>query len=209
VVLDAYRHLADAVLDPIARRLGKVSPDTLTWAALVSAGFAGISFLFQGVWPLIVGALFVFLNALLDALDGKVAKMTGKASRRGDFLDHVVDRYADVLILLGITLGPYASQWWWLGLLAIIGVLLTSYMGTQAQAVGAARDYGGILGRADRLVILVAAALLQAAVGPNSLAGLGIGEVRYTVLAWTMALFAVLGNFTAIQRAVATWRHLS
>jgi len=209
VVLDAYRHLADAVLDPIARRLGKVSPDTLTWAALVSAAFAGISFLFRGGWPLVVGALFVFLNALLDALDGKVAKMTGKASRRGDFLDHVVDRYADVLILLGITLGPYASQWWWLGLLAIIGVLLTSYMGTQAQAVGAGRLYAGVLGRADRLVILVLAALLQAVVDPESVTNLGVGDARYTILAWTMALFAVLGNLTAIQRAVSTWRRLT
>jgi archaetidylinositol phosphate synthase len=209
VVLDAYRHLADAVLNPLARRLTNVSPNALSWGALVSAGFAGTAFLFRGGWPLVAGALFVFLNALLDALDGKVAKMTGKASRRGDFLDHVFDRYADVFMLGGITLGPYCSQWPWLGLLAIIGVLLTSYMGTQAQAVGAGRDYGGALGRADRLVILVAAALLQAVYDPNSVIDLGIGDVRYTVLAWTMALFAVLGNLTAIQRGVATWRHLT
>jgi len=209
VVLDAYRHLADAVLDPIARRLSSVSPNTLTWAALACAAFAGIFFLFRGGWALGLAALFVFLNALFDALDGKVAKMTGKASRPGDFLDHVVDRYADVLILLGITLGPYSYQWPWLGLLAIVGVLLTSYMGTQAQAVGAGRDYRGILGRADRLVILVVAAILQAAYDPNSLTNLGVGDARYTILAWTMALFAVLGNLTAIQRAVSTWRHLS
>src|SRR2546426_11761828 len=85
VPLDAYRHLADAVLDPIARRLSNVSPNALSASALVSAGFAGISFLFGGGWPLALGAFFVFLNALLDALDGKVAKITGKASRRGGF----------------------------------------------------------------------------------------------------------------------------
>ena len=209
MVLDAYRHLADAVLDPIARRLSNVSPNTLTWAALVCAAFAGIFFLFWGGWALGLAALFVFLNALLDALDGKVAKMTGKASRRGDFLDHVVDRYADVLILLGITLGPYSYQWPWLGLLAIIGVLLTSYMGTQAQAVGAGRDYRGILGRADRLVILVVATILQAGFDPNSIRDLGIEPVRYSILGWAMVLFAVLGNLTAIQRAVSTWRQLS
>ena len=207
MVLDSYRHLADAVLDPIARRLGHVSPNTLTWAALVCAAVAGISFLFRGGVPLVVGALFVFLNALLDALDGKVAKMTGRASRRGDFLDHVLDRYADVLMLGGLAIGPYCPVW--LGLLALIGVLLTSYMGTQAQAVGAGRDYGGILGRADRLVILVIAALLQAGLDPNSIRDLGIDPLRYSFLGWAMALFAVLGNVTAIQRAVSTWRHLS
>ena len=137
------------------------------------------------------------------------SKITGKASRRGDFLDHILDRYADVLILGGITLGPFCYQWPWLGLLAIIGVLLTSYMGTQAQAVGAGRIYAGVLGRADRLVILFGAALLQAAYDPDSLVVLGIDPARYTVLAWTMAVFAVLGNLTAIQRAVATWRRLT
>jgi len=207
VVLDAYRHLADAVLDPIARRLSNVSPNAISAAALVSAGFAGISFLFRGGWPLALGAFFVFLNALLDALDGKVAKIAGKASRRGDFLDHVLDRYADVLMLGGLAIGPYVPVW--LGLLAIVGVLLTSYMGTQAQAVGAGRDYRGILGRADRLVILVVAAVLQAGFDPNSIRDLGIEPLRYSVLGWAMVLFAVLGNLTAIQRAVSTWRYLS
>jgi len=207
VVLDAYRHLADAVLDPIARRLTNVSPDALSAAALVSAGFAGISFLFRGGWPLALGAFFVFLNALLDALDGKVAKITGKASRRGDFLDHVLDRYADVLMLGGLAIGPYVPVW--LGLLAIVGVLLTSYMGTQAQAVGPGRDYRGILGRADRLVILVVAVVLQAGFDPNSIRDLGVEPYRYSILGWAMVLFAVLGNLTAIQRAVSTWRYLS
>jgi len=207
VVLDTYRHVADAVLDPIARRLAHVSPDALSWAALVSAAFAGTFFLFRGGWALGLAALFVFLNGLFDALDGKVAKMTGKASRRGDFLDHVLDRYADVLMLGGLAIGPYCPVW--LGLLAVIGVLLTSYMGTQAQAVGAGRDYRGVLGRADRLVILVIAAILQTGFDPNAIRDLGIEPLRYAILGWAMALFAVLGNVTAIQRAVSTWRQLT
>ena len=207
MVLDAYRHLGDAFLDPIARRLAHVSPDALSWAALVSAAFAGTFFLFRGGWALGLGALFVFLNGLFDALDGKVAKMTGKASRRGDFLDHVLDRYADVLMLGGLAIGPYCPVW--LGLLAVIGVLLTSYMGTQAQAVGAGRDYRGILGRADRLLILMIAAALQAGFDPNAIRDLGVEPLRYSILGWAMALFAVLGNVTAIQRAASTWRQLT
>jgi len=207
VVLDSYRHLADAILDPIARRLAHVSPDALSWAALVAAAFAGTFFLFRGGWALGLAALFVFLNGLFDALDGKVAKMTGKASRRGDFLDHVLDRYADVLMLGGLAIGPYCPVW--LGLLAVIGVLLTSYMGTQAQAVGAGRDYRGILGRADRLLILMIAAALQAGFDPNAIRDLGVEPLRYSILGWAMALFAVLGNVTAIQRAASTWRQLT
>ncbi len=207
MVLDAYRELADAVLTPLARRLSAVPPDVLSWAALLCAGLAGVAFLLGGGGLLVLGALLVLLNALFDALDGKVAKMTGKASSRGDFLDHVLDRYADVLMLGGLALGPYCPAW--LGLLAIVGVLLTSYMGTQAQAVGAKREYGGLLGRADRLVILVLAALLQAGVDPSGRVLLGAGALALTVLGWAMVLFAVLGNLTAIQRAASTWRHLS
>ena len=207
MVLDSYRHLADAILDPIARRLAHVSPDALSWAALVAAAFAGTFFLFRGGWALGLAALFVFLNGLFDALDGKVAKMTGKASRRGDFLDHVLDRYADVLMLGGLAIGPYCPVW--LGLLAVIGVLLTSYMGTQAQAVGAGRDYRGVLGRADRLLILMIAAALQAGFDPNAIRDLGVEPLRYSILGWAMALFAVLGNVTAIQRAASTWRQLT
>jgi len=207
MVLDRWRRLGDAILDPLARRLRRVSPDALSWAALLSAAFAGLAFYLGGGVLLALGALFAFLNALLDALDGKVAKLTGRASRRGDFLDHVLDRYADVLMLGGIALGPYCPLW--LGLLAIVGVLLTSYMGTQAQAVGAGRDYGGLLGRADRLVVLIAAVLLQAAVDPAPRIVLGVGVVSFTVLGWAMVLFAILGNVTAIQRAVSTWRHLT
>ncbi len=207
MVLDAYRHIADAVLDPLAARFEGMSPDAISWLALASAALAGIFFFLGGGTYLLLGAAFVFLNALFDALDGKVAKRTGRASSRGDFLDHVLDRYADVLMLGGIALGPYCPTW--LGLLAVVGVFLTSYMGTQAQAVGAKRDYGGLLGRADRLVILVLAALLQAGLDPGAVVRIGAGALALTVMGWAMALFAVLGTVTAIQRAASTWRHRS
>jgi len=63
-----------------------------------------------GLTLLFLGVLLVFFNALFDALDGKIAKVTGKASARGDFLDHVLDRYADVFMLAGIILGPYSGN---------------------------------------------------------------------------------------------------
>lgn len=206
MVLDSFRQAADRLLNPLAKRLSRVSPNVLSWIALLFAALAAISFYAPRFVPLVLGAVFLFLNAVFDALDGKVAKLTGKASARGDFLDHLLDRYADVLMLGGIALGPYCPTW--LGLLAIVGVLLTSYVGTQAQAVGIGRDYRGILGRADRLVILLAAALLQASFDPFAMQSIGAGAAQFTVLGWTMLLFAVLGNATAIQRAMSAWRRL-
>lgn len=47
----------------------------------------------------------VFLNAASDAMDGALARRIGTADLRGDFLDHVIDRYADIFIVCGIFFG--------------------------------------------------------------------------------------------------------
>src|SRR2546421_433634 len=92
------------------------------------------------------------------------------------------------------------------GTLALLGVLLTSYMGTQAQAVGQGRAYGGILGRADRLVLLFLGGLIQWLVAPSGGVTWGAGPFTFGPLEWVMVPFPVLRNVTAGQRAVKIWR---
>ena len=201
--LEAHRAVADRVLLPLANRLRNVSPNALSGLAFAVAIGAGFAFYLGGILFLLLAILFVFLNAILDALDGKVAKLTGRASPRGDFLDHVLDRYADVFMIGGIALGRYGNLL--IGLFAVLGVILASYMGTQAQAVGLGRDYGGLMGRADRLVILFFATWVQLFADPS---GVGGGPLVYTPLVLALIVFAVLGQVTAIQRAVVSWRRL-
>ena len=205
MVLDRLRPSADRLLVPLASRLGSVNPNAISWAALLAAAVAGISFYFGGFWLLLLALLLIVLSAYLDALDGKVAKMFGKASARGDFIDHVFDRYADVFLLGGIAFNAAYCPLG-VGTLALIGVLLTSYMGTQAQAVGQGRRYAGILGRADRLVLLGVGGLVQLVAAPSGNASWGVGSASFGPLGWIMVLFAVLGNATAIQRALGIWR---
>lgn len=205
MVLDRFRPGADRLLVPVARRLEPVSPNLISWMALLAAVLAGISFYLGGPWLLLLALLLIVLSAYLDALDGKVAKMFGKASPRGDFIDHAFDRYADVFLLGGVAFdAAYCPLW--VGALAIIGVLLTSYMGTQAQAVGQGRQYGGLLGRADRLVLLAVAGLVQLLVAPTGNASWGVAAASFGPLGWVMVIFAVLANATAIQRAIGIWR---
>ncbi len=205
MVLDRFRPAADRLLVPVAARMGRVNPNTISWIALIAAGVAGVSFYAGGSGLLALALVMILLSAYLDALDGKVAKMFGKASARGDFIDHVFDRYADVLLLGGIAFNAaYAHLW--IGTLAIIGVLLTSYMGTQAQAVGQGRRYAGVLGRADRLVLLFVGGLLQLIAAPAGGVVWGVGAVSFGPLEWILVIFAVLANATAIQRAVGIWR---
>lgn len=205
MVLNRFRPAADRFLAPVAARLANVDPNLISWGALFAAVIAGIGFYLGGALFLLVALVLILLSAYLDALDGKVAKMFGKASPRGDFIDHVFDRYADVFLLGGIAFNAAYARLW-VGVLAIVGVLLTSYMGTQAQAVGQGRRYGGVLGRADRLVLLFLGGLLQLLAAPSGGLQWGIGSVSFGPLEWILVLFAVLANATAIQRAVAIWR---
>src|SRR5919204_2528153 len=193
MVLDRYRKAADWFLVPVASRMVHVSPNAVSWTAFLAAAGAGFAFFVGGVLPLSLALFLILANSYLDALDGKIAKLAGKASARGDFLDHVLDRYSDVLMVGGIAFNAMYCHLW-VGTLALVGILLTSYMGTQAQAVGQARAYGGILGRADRLVLLFVGGLIQLIVAPMGGTTFGVGVFTFGPLEWFMVLFAVLGN---------------
>lgn len=210
MVLDNQRENVDPILNSIAKRLVNVNPNLLTWVSLVFAFIAGALFYFSSPESEIVSyylygaVLFVFLNGLFDAIDGKVAKLAHKTSKRGDFLDHAIDRYADVFIVGGLALSPWC-RYPAIGLLAIVGMLLTSYMGTQAQAIGYGREYSGLLGRADRLVLLMIAPIVQLILLYYTGSGL---LLRLFLLEWVLFYFAVIGNITAVQRFYSTLRWL-
>jgi archaetidylinositol phosphate synthase len=206
MVLDRTRGKADPFLTMIAKHFTHINPDILTWFALLFSLVAGVFFYFSNPaselqnFFLFFAALFVLLNGLFDAIDGKVAKLTNKASARGDFLDHALDRYADVFMVGALALSPWCRPP--IGLLAIIGMLLTSYMGTQAQAIGYKRDYSGLLGRADRLALLIVFPIIQHLALRSSL------QLPWsvTIIECVLIYFAVVGNITAIQRFHITLR---
>lgn len=221
MVLEDYREQADPYLNPIASYFVHTHPNTMTWLAFVFAVLAGLTFVatnFLGqfsTYALFLAASLIFLNAIFDALDGKVARLSKRVSKRGDFLDHVLDRYADLFIIGGMTISPFCDPW--IGVLAIVGVIFASYMGTQAQAVGVKRDYSGLLGRSDRLVLLIFVPLIQMFLElvrllpsshhfPVAVAGV---TVNLSVIEIMMIWFAIAGNATAIQRASSTWKELT
>lgn len=215
MVLNRYRPVVDPILKDLARRMQGVNPNTLSWVAFSFAVLAGALFVVAGEVRhgiLLLAFLAVGLNAVLDALDGYIARFTGKASRLGDFLDHVLDRYADAFIFGGIALSVYCH--FTVGLLAVFGVFFTSYMGTQGQAVGLDRNYGGILGRADRLALLFIFILAQwvyiAVTDKVFLTTLDLWGTAYPVSALEvyMVIVAVGGNVTAIQRGTAAWKDM-
>ena len=199
MVADDFREFGTKLLNPIARVM-PIGPMGVSLVSLLTAIGAGYSFymatMVEREW-LLIGALMVFLTAVFDALDGIVARMKEIASRRGDLLDHTLDRVADVIILGGIALSSMVDIT--VGFGAIIGVLMLSYMGTQAQAVGAGREYAGLLGRADRLVILIMIPIIQYFSD-------GYQEWNYmTLMCYT---FAIVCTLSAIYRFKKIWAEL-
>lgn len=198
MTLDAYRPHVAGILDHLVRvaLYLRVTPNLLSALSFFLALAGGI---FYAIGSVAGGLVCVAANAVFDAVDGALARATGQQGPRGDFLDHAIDRYADIFIITGVFAGGFAS--WQIGVFALTGVLMSSYLGTQAQAVGVGRYYGGLLGRADRLVLLMAASVLDLVFGGP------IAGMRF--LGWTLVLFGILGHFTALQRFVWVWRRVS
>jgi len=206
MTLDQYRDLADRLLGPFvaaADRLG-LSPDGVSVVAFGFAVAAGVAFAMATPLWYALGALFVFSNGWLDLVDGALARAQGVESDGGDLLDHVLDRYADIAMLVGLAAGIDAYA---LGLAAVTGVLMTSYLGTQIQAVGLGRAYGGLVGRADRLAIIGVVAVV-AAVAPLVVPG-SVRPLGLSLVGWLLVFFALVGHLTALQRFWGAWSDLS
>ena len=208
MVADDYRDFGSKILTPLAKRI-PIGPMGISFLSLLTAIGAGFSFFMadlenisigihrRGALWLLIGALMVFLTAVLDALDGMVARIREISSRRGDLIDHTLDRVADIIIVGGIALGPLVEIT--VGFAAIIGILMLSYMGTQAQAVGAGREYAGLLGRADRLVVLIMVPIIQY---------FSEGYQDWNYMTLMCYVFAIVCTLSAFYRFKKIWTEL-
>ncbi|WIV67515.1 CDP-alcohol phosphatidyltransferase family protein [Natrialbaceae archaeon AArc-T1-2] len=202
MTLDKLRPYVSNVLDPFVTgfdRMG-MTPNGVSVLAFGMAVAAAVTFYLGGttdrIWYVVAAAL-VFLNGWLDVVDGALAREQNVASAGGDLLDHVLDRYADIVVVGGLAagVGDYL-----LGFAAVTGVVMTSYLGTQAEAVGLERVYGGVVGRADRLAIIGVVAVFA-----YPLSGTYAG---FTLVGWLLVFLAVVGHLTAVQRFYYAWRAL-
>jgi CDP-diacylglycerol--glycerol-3-phosphate 3-phosphatidyltransferase len=172
------------LLDFLVGRLSRyhVNPNVLTFIGLGINIFATVLFA-QGLF--FWAGLVMLFGGAFDMLDGAVARVTKKVTRFGAFLDSVVDRYSDMLMLFGLLIW-YAKleSLFYVGLtgMAIIGSVMISYTRARAESL-IPRCKVGFLERAERVVLLIIAALAD----------------RMAVALWIMA---VLTNWTAIHR---TW----
>jgi CDP-diacylglycerol--glycerol-3-phosphate 3-phosphatidyltransferase len=156
-----------------------VTANGITMTGLVMTCAAAVALF--GTGHLVAGAIVIALCTLLDLLDGAVARAGNGGSAYGALVDAVSDRVADGVIL--------ASLVWWLvhtepgnsyGLLALLACLVLSQVVSYSKAradAGGLSTPGGLMERADRLVLILLGAGLE---------GLGVPwalEVGLTIVA--------------------------
>jgi phosphatidylglycerophosphate synthase len=173
-----------------------VSPDQVSWASLVVGFLAGclMAFGFFGV-----AATLLFTSAILDALDGYVARRTEKFSPCGEILDSSLDRYVDFFFFAGLIIFYRDSiAVMLITLFAMLGSFMISYSSAKAQAMNI-KPPRGSMKRSDRLVYLIAGgyfASLSINFFENSTNTFPSGIPMVLVL----LMIAVLSNISAVQR---------
>lgn len=187
-MLSHYKTPFQRLGDPVARALlrAHVRPNHLTVVGLGVSILAALA-LSQG--RLRVGALLLALAGLFDFFDGSLARLANSVSAFGAFLDSVVDRYSDLVVLLGVVLYYHRAadtQGVFLTMITMVGTIMISYTKARAQSIGLACEIG-LMERPERLIVLIAGA-------------------TFNVLTPAVIVLAVLTNVTALQRIFYTRR---
>ena len=189
------RRIARRVARTLLRPVGSIDPNAVTFTGCLLNGVA--AYLVFHEWFLAASIVFL-LGSLLDAMDGAIAKVTGRVSAFGGFLDSTLDRVSEGLVLGGIAL-MYANRAD-VDLLPIAACFaavacsyLVSYTRAKAESLGV-QCKGGLASRVERVVVLTLG-LLLAHWWPKSL------DYAVGVLAVTAAL-------TVVQRVIHVHRAL-
>ena len=160
----------------------KITPDQVTFLGLL-INCAVAYFIAAGWFGSFIVGILIWVAGFFDALDGSVARATGRVTIFGNFFDSVLDRYSDSVIYIGILvhfliLGN--TDYVILTVVAMVGSLAVSYTRAKAESLDLACEVG-FMPRTVRIVILGGAFC--------------IGQAF-----WGLLIIAILTHLTVIQR---------
>jgi CDP-diacylglycerol--glycerol-3-phosphate 3-phosphatidyltransferase len=148
-----------------------------------------------------LGGLAFIIGSIMDTLDGRYSRMSGKGSAFGAFLDSTLDRCEEGIVLTAVAVS-FARQHNELAVaavvVAVLASLMVSYTRARAEALGVECKVG-IATRAVRVVIL--------SIGLVFARGASIGHFDLLVVA--VYVLAILSTFTVFQRVIHVHGELS
>ena len=177
-------HFFDRPLENLAKKI-PFHPNTLTIAGFLITVAASLALASN----LVLGGILVIIGGLFDVLDGVVARVNGKNSKFGAFLDSVLDRYSDAFILLAIGWNLFNHgnlSGLALSLFSLVGAFLISYTRARAEGLGE-NCTQGLMERPERIILL----------------SLGAVTGMIIPVLWAMVL---LTQLTVFQRIYHVWK---
>jgi archaetidylinositol phosphate synthase len=188
-VLDRLRSSLESSLTSVGRLFARIEPSPTAWTlvGLAVSVLAGAFYSTSGYGGEALGGALILAAGWFDITDGAVARVTGRSSKRGAFLDSTLDRVAEVAIFSGVLLGGYAPPIFVLAALA--SSLLVSYTRAKGDALGVSLSGVGIGERSERLLILAVTSL--------------VGQAY-----WGVALVLVVATYTFLERTYRAVRGL-
>ena len=183
------------IIGPVERKFveWKLSPDLFNYIGGAFGFFAGFAYSQN---ELALGGWLILLGGLADIFDGRIARARGIGSNYGEFLDSMLDRFAEMFAFLGIAL-YFEPTWWAMSatVLASGGSMMVSYARAKGEAVGV-DCRGGIMQRAERLVVLAVASLIDTPVTT------ALGWVPGVILLSAVTLIGLGSLGTAVYRTI-------
>lgn len=195
------RAFVTRLITPLARlflRMG-LSPDAMTIIGTVGVCFGALFFFprHEFVW----GTVWITVFVLADLFDGTMARLSGRTSQWGAFLDSTLDRFGDAAVFGGLMLAYMGrvehtlTAWFAFGCL-VFG-FVTSYSRARAEGIGLSAANTGIAERADRLVVALVTTFL-----------VGLFGLPDQVLTVVLGLLALASAITVGQRMNAVRREI-
>ncbi|MBI4637079.1 MAG: transglycosylase SLT domain-containing protein [Candidatus Rokubacteria bacterium] len=187
-MLSRYRDTIRAWTDPIGHVLWRLHlrPNHLTLIGFGVSLLAAAAFVAGRTQT---AGVLLFLAGLFDFFDGSLARASGQVTPFGAFLDSVIDRYSDLVVLLGIVVlfarTPH-TRGALVAMAGLVGSIMVSYTRARAQSIGVTCNVG-FMERPERMICLIAGAVLD-------------------LLEPALWVLAILANLTALQRIAFTWR---
>jgi CDP-diacylglycerol--glycerol-3-phosphate 3-phosphatidyltransferase len=169
--------------------LSRIHPNVLTFLGLVINGVAAV---LLAAGQFFAAGLVMVAAGLFDMVDGRVARATGQVTLFGAFFDSVIDRYSDLVLLMGL-LVYYASinRFFYIVLTAVVmtGSVMVSYTRARAECI-IPKCKVGFMERPERMVLLILGALFN----------------RMAPVLWVIA---IISNISVIHRMIHTWQEAS
>jgi phosphatidylglycerophosphate synthase len=189
-ILARFRGRYEEVTLPLGRlcmQLG-LTPNTLSLCSLALGALAGYTVAIGAFWPAIG---VIALVGLTDVADGATARAGGTASPFGTVLDHTVDRYVELFVVLGLVWSGVVDGRW--ALFCFAGMIMASYVRARAESTGRVPSANvGLAGRQEKIGLLLLGLLLQPlfpAARPLEWATIAVGVISH-ITAGQRLLFA-------------------